>query len=219
MALTIDIDTGRTALVDSIDSLMEVIDGLSEYDLFTPSRCHGWSRLDVVTHLVFGGTEILMGLASRGDDRPTVDAASYWRSYAQLTSDDDPVEELMAQRRRAMSYRRPDSVRAHLRDVFGAVRTGAVALDDRHVTWQGQTFTAGDFAASWAVEHAVHHLDLRLDDPPAPTALRLARATVDALLSVPTPPTWDDTRAVLIGAGRLPAADDGPHPDELPALG
>lgn len=219
MALTIDLDTGRTALLASIDGLLEAIDGMSELELLEPSACFGWTRLDVVTHLIFGGVEQLMGVATRVDEPPTVDAASYWRSYAELTRGEDRVEELMAQRRRGSSYARPESARVHLRDVFAAVRAGVRDLDERHVAWQGEVFTAGDFTAVWAVEHAVHHLDLLVTEPPPSESLRLARATVDALLRVRTPQSWDDIDAVLIGSGRQTARRDGPIPEELPVLG
>ena len=83
--------------------------------------------------------------------------------------------------------------------------------------------STGDFLATWAVELAVHHLDLgrELDlAPPPGTALRLARATVEALAGQPLREAWSDTDAVLVGTGRRPppadAAGGGLH---LPVLG
>lgn len=219
MALTVDLDTGRTALLASMEDLQAAIDGMTERDLLGQSACHGWSRLDVVTHLVFGGYELLAGLASRGAGPPTVDAASFWRAFDDFSSKEDPIQVLMEQRRRTGVYARPEAARTHLRDVFWAVGNGVRDLDERPVVWLGQVFTAGDFAAVWAVENAVHHLDLLVPDPPAPEALRLARRTVDALLPAPTPTGWSDTDAVLVGAGRLSARGDGPLAQELPVLG
>ena len=58
---------------------------------------------------------------------------------------------------------------------------------------------------------------------PAPSALRLARATIEALAG-PLPTSWPDDRAVLLGAGRVALTDDeareaGPVTERLPALG
>lgn len=65
-------------------------------------------------------------------------------------------------------------------------------LDDGVVAFQGSVITTGDLLTTWAVELAVHQLDLAREvDVPAPPlgALDLARRTVDALadagLSVP----------------------------------
>ncbi len=77
------------------------------------------------------------------------------------------------------------------------------------------TFSTGDFLGSWAVELAVHHLDLELiADPPAASALRLARRTVEDLTEVAVPEDWDDATVVLAGTGRvaLSDAEAGRHP-------
>jgi hypothetical protein len=64
-------------------------------------------------------------------------------------------------------------------------------------------FAPGDYLAIWAVENAVHHLDL-LSDAPAPAeALALTRGTVEALLGEPLPESWSDEDAVLVGTGRM----------------
>jgi hypothetical protein len=83
----------------------------------------------------------------------------------------------------------------------------------------------GDFLATWALELAVHHLDLGAEltlAAPAPAALTLARASVEELAGGPLP--WDDETAVLIGTGRVvpdeeQAAQAGPLAARLPVLG
>lgn len=99
-----------------------------------------------------------------------------------------------------------------------AVLRGAAVPDDRHVV-QGDVLATGDFLATWAVEHAVHHLDLLVDDAPPSTALALARTTVEALVGEGLP-TADDVEAVLVGSGRLPVpAGWGDVGQRLPVLG
>ncbi len=81
-------------------------------------------------------------------------------------------------------------------------------------------FTPGDYLAVWAVEHAVHHLDLISQVPPPPSALGLARATIEALAGEPLPAAWSDEEAALIGAGRAPVPHGlGRLRLRLPALG
>lgn len=180
MALTIDLETGRTAFVDSVRGFVATVDGLDEWALLGASRCHGWTRLDVVTHVLAGWQEMLGGFVSPVGDAPTVDAASYWPAFEEAY-DDDPLLVLLAQRRRTAAYARPDTAREQLRDVADAVIRGATSCTDRSLAWQGHVFTAGDFLTIWAVEDVLHQADL-LAGPPVPvSALELARATVAAL--------------------------------------
>ncbi|GLY99245.1 hypothetical protein Acsp02_64980 [Actinoplanes sp. NBRC 103695] len=67
-------------------------------------------------------------------------------------------------------------------------------------TRAGDAFDAG-LDATWAVELAVHHLDLRTGSPDQ-RALRLARETVEALAEENVPREWDDIEVVLRGTGR-----------------
>ena len=181
MALTVDLETGRTAFADSVRGFVDAAEAFDEWGLMGASRCHGWTRLDVVTHVVAGWQEMLHGFVSPVDGPPTVDAASYWPAFDEEHADPDPIVPLMAQRRRSGAFLRPDSAREQMRDVAAAVLRGAASCTDGHRLWQGHVFTAGDFLAIWAVEDAIHQLDLLGDVPVPPTALDLARATVTEL--------------------------------------
>jgi hypothetical protein len=68
--------------------------------------------------------------------------------------------------------------------------------------------TVAGFAATLAVEAAVHYLDLTVALPgapaPAPAALALVRRVLDGLLGAPVPAAWDDVTAALKGTGREP---------------
>lgn len=223
MALTIGLEPARDALAGSVTAFVETVGSASEWDLLGASRCHGWARTDVVTHLREGWQELLGGLFARTDAPVTVDAASYWTAYDADHTDRDPVVSTMAQRRRGSAYLRPESVRTQLRDVADGLLAGLAALgpaDDAHHRFQGYVLTTGDLLASWAVETVVHHLDLLLPQEPPAAGLRVARDTIEALAG-PLPETWTDRDAVLVGAGRSAAPDDldpGLR-SRLPALG
>jgi hypothetical protein len=151
-------------------------------------------------------------------DEPTVDAATYWPGFAEAYAG-DPIVTLMAQRRRTAVFSRPSGACEELRDVAGMVLRGAANLTDGRYRWQEQVFTAGDYLAIWAVEDAIHHLDLLTDEPAPEVALGLTRATIEALAG-DLPGDWPVEDAVLIGTGRQPVPDGlGAVADRLPALG
>lgn len=217
--LTVAVDDGRTACTESIEAFLRAVDALSEYELLDVSRCHGWTRLDVVVHVLAGWQEMLGGLVSVADADPTVGAATYWSAFAIQYATDDPVPALMAQRRRTAAYARPSSATAQMHDVATALLQGVGACQDLRYLWQGHVFTAGDFLAVWAVEDVVHQLDLLSDEPAPSSALKLARATIEALIDEPVPTSWPDLDAVLIGTGRMPVpAESGTVGARLPAL-
>src|SRR3990170_2107129 len=101
MGFSVSIDSGRAACTDSIDAFLRAVESFSEHELLDASRCHGWSRLEVVTHVLAGWQEMLGGMVSPVDDDPSVDAATYWPAFAAEYSTDDPVAVLMSQRRRS----------------------------------------------------------------------------------------------------------------------
>ena len=180
MGLTVDLETGRRALVDSVRGFVAAADTFDEWELLGASRCHGWTRLDVLVHVLAGWQEMLGGFVSPVEEPPTVDAASYWPAFDE-EYDEDPVLVLMAQRRRTAVSARPDSARAQLREVADAVLRGARSCTDRPLRWQGHVFAAGDFLTIWAVEDVIHQADLLGDVALPTTALELARATVAEL--------------------------------------
>lgn len=114
MGLHVALEDGRVACAESITAFVQAVEGFDELELLDASRCRGWSRLDVVVHVIAGWQEMLQGLVSRVDDEPTVDAASYWPAFAAQFATDDPVPTLMSQRRRTSAYPRPASATAEL---------------------------------------------------------------------------------------------------------
>jgi hypothetical protein len=221
MALSIGLDEGKAAFEESVVAFLGTVDRLSDHELFDHSRCHGWLRLDVLTHVLGGWQEMLSGFAYQVDTQTTVDAASYWTAFAEDMADEDPIAVLLTQRRRSDAYASPAALRTQLHNVSAAVVQGTQMLTDQPRLWDRQVFTAGDFLAVWAVEDAVHHLDLDVpgEAPPA-SALSLCRRTIETLIGEPLPTVWSDVDAVLAGTGRstVPVGEEA-FANRLPAFG
>jgi hypothetical protein len=145
--LTVALDAGRAACADSAAAFLRAVDGMREYELLGASRCHGWTRLDVVTHMIAGWHEMLEGLVSPVDSEASVDAASYWSTFATEYATDDPVPTLMSQRRRTAAYARPASAIGQLHDVGEATLRGIDSFDGRpctgHAVWTQSANQAG----------------------------------------------------------------------------
>ncbi|GAA4692373.1 maleylpyruvate isomerase N-terminal domain-containing protein [Nocardioides nanhaiensis] len=221
MGLTVDLERARTDCDQTIEAFVRAAGSLDEHELLGASRCHGWTRLDVVVHVIAGWQEMLGGLVCRTAEPPTVDAASYWTAFAEEYGSEDAVAALMSQRRRTAAYARPGAATAQLRDVATALARGVRGCTEERREWQGHVFAAGDFLAIWAVENVVHHLDLLTEVPAPAGALNLARRTVEELAGGALPSAWSDLDAVLAGAGRAPApwCEDDAIASRLPVLG
>jgi Mycothiol maleylpyruvate isomerase N-terminal domain len=201
--LALDHDHAVAVLLAQTDAFVAAAESFSEYDVLAAARVHGWSRLDVVVHVRAGLEEMVGVCAAQVDGAPDHDAASYWASFA--ADDDDRVPHILWMRRTAAAYNRPSGALRHLADVVATARLALGRLPDHPVLFQGKTMTSGDFLATWAVELAVHQLDLgEAGGHPTPAALSLVRRTVEALADVDLPETWTDEEAALIGLGRVP---------------
>jgi len=221
----VDHDAGRTGFLDGLKALRAVADGLDDDQLLTASRCRGWTVGDVLVHVHLGMQEMLLGVVSPTERAPDIDAATYWSAPAGAQSAASPVGHVRFVRAVGAAYRCPAGIVAHLRPTADALAAAVDALPDGVVAIQGHAMRTGDFLATWALELAVHHLDLGAGlalPPPAPTAVGLARATLEELAGGPLP--WDDHTTVLIATGRLvpdeeQAAQAGPLAARLPVLG
>lgn len=222
----------KTALLAGLRGLLDVADGLDDRQLLAPSRCYGWNVGDVLVHVHLGLQELLADTTAISEAAPDIDAASYWRDHMPSTdAGADRIDAVQFVRRVAASYRRPSGLVAHLHLTADGVTRAVEALAPGAVTHHGRVMTTGDFLATWATELAVHHVDLGREltlAPPAPAALRVARATVEALAGGKLPEDWSDETAVLLGTGRLrvdehlserQAGAEGPVVRRLPVLG
>ena len=206
----IDHAAGRDAFIDELALLLGIAGGLSERDLLAASRCRGWTVADVLTHVHLGLQEMLLGIVSPSGARPTVDAATYWSQAPPSNDDAAPdTDHVRYVRLVTSAYQGPSGGIRHLTVTGSTVMRAATRLPASNLDFQGQVISTGDFYATWAVELAVHHLDLGLElimEPPdTGAALGLARQTVEELAGGPFPPDLPHTDVILIGTGRLPA--------------
>ena len=216
-ALRVPHDEGRATFLAALDGFVAAVDPLDDHALLAASRCWGWAVVDVVTHVRSGLDEVAAALLGVGaaPGPPDRDAASYWSGFAPGAAG-DPVPGIVATRRLGSASRRPSAAVTQLRTVAAALRTGVARVGEGTLGFQGHVLTTGDFLATWAVELAVHQLDLGRDlEVPGPDAasLALTRRTLEALLEAPLP-VADDVHAVLLGTGRR-----APTPDERDRLG
>jgi uncharacterized protein (TIGR03083 family) len=217
----VDHDTARDAVLAQLDTFAAVAGELTDRDLLTPSRCAGWAAGEVLVHVHMGLQEMLLGLVTPAAGEPDTSASGYWRQPPPATdAEADELAAIRFVRLVAAAYRRPTGVVGHLRPTMDGVRSAVTHLRPGAVRFQGLVLSTGDFLATWAVELAVHHLDLRRGPAPAPAALRLGRQTVEALLGEPMPAGWDDETVLLLGSGRIPPGEaHRAFAGRLPVLG
>ncbi|MEU4236994.1 maleylpyruvate isomerase N-terminal domain-containing protein [Actinoplanes sp. NPDC026619] len=218
----VDHDPARDAFLAELDAFAATAGTLGERQLLAASRCLGWTSGNVIVHVHLGLQEMLLGLVSRTDEEPDSDAARYWQGPA--PGEGDWLDGTRFVQLLSASYHRPSGAVRHLLPTVEGVRAATAALEPGAVQFQGQVLSTGDFLATWAVELAVHHLDLDTDGAaPAPAAGRLARETVEALVGGAFPAAWPDATVALLGTGRVrPTAaqiEAAPLAAELPVLG
>lgn len=206
-ALTVTRGEALAAFDAQLTVAADAVRRLDPSDLLAATRCRGWLVLDLLTHLRLGLEEMLRGCTAPIAQEPTCDAATYWQAQApgNEARTTQGVADTLYLRRVASAYREPFSAVHHLLDAVDAVRVASRGLAPGSLRFQGYVLTAGDFLATWAVELVIHHVDLGLElslPEIDPGAMRLTRATLDALGGSPLPATWDDETAVLVATGR-----------------
>ncbi|GAA1037832.1 hypothetical protein GCM10009557_52290 [Virgisporangium ochraceum] len=159
--MNVDHEQARGSFLDGLDTFTTCVQTLSDLDLMAASRCTGWTAGDVVVHVHLGLQEMLLGLVTLTDENPDTDAASYWQAPLPTTDDDaDELDGMWFVRLLGASYRRPSNAVRHMLPAVAGIRAAAARLAPGAVRFQGHVLSTGDFLATWAVELAVHHLDL-----------------------------------------------------------
>ena len=211
-------DLDRAAVLDALDAVYQnvtaVAGGLGEADLMRPSRCAGWAVADVLYHELLDARRALRTFASPADRPPDRDDVSYWTDYAPDGDPADHARESAAHARyvriAAAAYP-PGALAWEWSETSAAACRAGRACEHPAVTTQGHVLTVADFAATLAVEAAVHYLDLTVALPgapaPEPASLALVRRVLAGLLGAPLPAAWDDVTAALKGTGRDPLTE------------
>jgi uncharacterized protein (TIGR03083 family) len=211
-------EDGTAAFLGELDAFATVAGGLSDLELMAVSRCTGWTVGDVIVHVHLGLQEMLLGVVAPTGRAPDTDASEYWRAFPPTNDDDaDQIDGMRFVRLLGAAYRRPTGLVRHLLPTVDGLRRAVGALTPGAVEFQGHVLSTGDFLATWAVELAVHQLDLHRE-PTAP-GLRLARLTIEALVEGDLPAEWPDDQVVLLGTGRVAPDPGSPLAARLPVLG
>ncbi len=198
-----------------------------------PSRCAGWTVLDVLYHQLLDARRALVTFASPAADPPDTDYVTYWRPYAPASGHPAALGGSGAARharhvRICASAYTVQMLASEWQETSAAALRAARACPYEALATQGHTLPTADFTATLAVEAAIHCLDMTAALPavpgPDPASLALVRQVLDQLAGSPLPPSWDDVTCALKGTGRLAVsrADQsalGPVAGRLPLFG
>jgi uncharacterized protein (TIGR03083 family) len=197
-------------LVAAYGGITAVVAGLSEDDLHRPSRCDGWSVVDVLYHLLLDAQRALVTFASPVEGDADVDAVTYWAPHKPGAPWAGQHEEFV--RRVVAAHSTAGVVSRWTETSAAAGRAAATVPLDRRVTTQRHVLTVADFLSTLVVEAVVHHLDLTVDLadalPPGEELLAHVRAVLDAMLGDVAPADWPTADYVLAATGRVPLPAD-----------
>jgi hypothetical protein len=220
---------GQDAYLKALGGVLDAFGQLDDRAMLATSGCFGWNVGDVLTHVHLGLQEMLLALGMYTDEPPDADAATYWQAFPPHHGvlSDDQLDDIQFVRRTNAAYRRPADALRH----FGITANGLLdrvpTLPEVAMPFQGKVLSSGDFLSIWVVELVIHHLDLQAEvtlPDPDPTALRLTRQVIEALVGDELPHGVPDRTVVLIGAGREPVTEAhsravGKLAARLPVLG
>lgn len=197
------------AIYGAVDVLVRDLD---EADFESATGCAEFSVRDLLFHLMLDAQRALMAFADPLDAPPDTDAVTYWQKYV-AGLEPDSARHVRFVRRSALAYENPKGLVRHWADTSRAAVSAARRTDpDATVDTQGHRLKVEDFIDTLVVEATVHYLDLSqelLANPIVPAdAFAVTRATLERLVSVPLPSTWDDEAVVLKTTGRSPLTDE-----------
>jgi uncharacterized protein (TIGR03083 family) len=208
----IEADRARVAMVASYQAVTDDVKKLDDDALARPSGCRGWSRGDLLFHMLLDAQRALVTFATPSSGEADVDFISYWAPFR--PGAEGYAADARFVRRVASSYRSDLVIAGLWAETAAAAAYAAAALAaEVRLATQGHVLLAGDFLATLAVEATVHHVDLVAGDGslagPSGPGLAVARETLDGALGEPVPVGWDDVDYVLKATGRAGlTADD-----------
>jgi len=216
----------RAILGDELDRLRQIVAGVSDAEIGRATGCEGWRVADLLVHLRLGTEELLRGWAMPSDDPADRDYVTYWQDWP--AHGPPSFADLRWIWANSASYATAASLRRHFDDVLAAGAAVSRQAPGGRLRFQGHVLAADDLLAMFAVEFAIHHLDLLVALPdrpgPVPAALDLAANTLDGLLGGQHPASWDEPTYLRKGTGRAPLdaadlAELGAAASRYPAFG
>ncbi len=190
------------ALEDAYGATTTVVVAIPERNFDLPTRCQGWTVRDLLFHQLLDAA-----LATPAHRPPTTDFVDYWRDFKPGMPGSEEHADFV--RKCAAAFSSASVLVALWMHTSQAALHAASESDGGEcVETQGLSIAVPDLVATLAVEAGIHHLDLTVEltplaEPPW-SALRLVRRTLDGLLRMPLPSSWDDRVCALKGTGRLP---------------
>jgi Mycothiol maleylpyruvate isomerase N-terminal domain len=204
----LELGAGRDAMIAAYLNLSAAVAGLTAEDMMRPTRCAGWAVADVLFHQLADARRALRVFATPADGAADVDDVTYWTAWS--PGGPGYAEDARHVRISASAYG-DGELAWDWTETAGAACRAAAACPHERVATQGHVLRTADFAATLAVEAAVHYLDLTAGLPtapaPEPAPLALVRRVLDGLAGEPGPAGWDDTEYALKGTGRAPLTD------------
>lgn len=197
------------ALDAEYGALDELASGLTREELLDLSACRGWSRADLLFHMLLDAQRALVTLHSPVGGPADTDFVSYWRGFS--ASDERARAHARFVRLSVAASSDPGRIVSRWRETSAAARHAASVAADGFVTTQGHVLTTADFLATLVVEATIHHLDLVAGvdrEPPAAAGVALTTKTIDGLLGAARPLRWDDHTYLRKATGREPLDDD-----------
>jgi len=202
--------TGHDAVDAAYEALVLAAGTLDEATSWHDTECSGWSARDLLFHCLMDAQRALVALHTPTGSPADRTAVTYWEDWIP-----DPVGAANGRRfvRVAGSmFLHFDQLRDLFADTMNAVRHAARHVpDEQRVRTQGHVLTCGDLLTTLAVEATLHHLDLLrvgADLPePSPEGLAEARSTVEGLLGLSLPTSWNDAHCARVCTGRAGLSD------------
>ncbi|HET9059074.1 MAG TPA: maleylpyruvate isomerase N-terminal domain-containing protein [Acidimicrobiales bacterium] len=200
-----DVGDPRSICSAELEALCQISGSLTTADLVLATHCTGWSVADLLVHIRAGAEELVLGWSEPTDGEPDRDFVTYWRDWPAKAA--PTFEDVRTDWAMTSAFSRAEHLLGYFRSRVGAAARAVERAPHGRFRFQGHVMEAQDMAAMWAVEFAVHHLDLMAQipglPPPAPGALSLACATLDRLTGAKRPNLWSPETYVLKGTGRL----------------
>lgn len=224
------------ALASQLGALVSLVGGLAQDDFARPTRCPGWSVIELVAHcegmllrLVGENAEMVAGSAE-------IDRVGYYRYDPDGPREGERPDKTFSEviRHRVIDEtegRTGEQVRASLVGAADAALRGVAEIPlERVIKRSGHPrMSFGEFVATRSLELGVHSLDIAhavgRTEQVQPGAEEIITGILDGLLGAPVPDSlgWDAMTYILSGTGRRELATDeeaglGPLAGKFPLL-